>query len=236
MTGQVVTVGGRLDQDAGATAGDVFVLDPLGSHRSFSPSALLGGGLRGFLVSQALFVLMLMVALGATAIAPTRRFARVLAMVRESPASSLGYGVLIAIGGHIVILLLAAVLVLSVIGIPVALLVWVALVIAGVIATAVAAAALGERVCRGREGGCPSRWIAVLVGMLLLHALSFLGSAMGLVSGAEAAATLFSVAGLLVKIGAYFTGVGALVMSRFGSDRQAGKSTVPAGSVELSTH
>ncbi len=134
-----------------------------------------------------------------------------LATLPADPAAALGYGVLIAIAGHVVVLLLAAVLVLTVIGIPVALLVWLALIVAGVIATAVAAAALGERVCRGREGGCPSRWLAVLVGMLLLHALSFLGSMLGLVPGAEAAAVACSRSlGFLVKAGAYFIGARGL--------------------------
>ena len=68
------------------------------------------------------------------------------------------------------------------------------------IATAVAAAALGERVCRGREGGCPSRWLAVLVGMLLLHVVSFTGSLLGALPGMGAAGTIVSGLGALIKI------------------------------------
>lgn len=227
VTGQVVTVGGRLVQDEGASAGDVFVLDPLGARRSLTSYGVFGGGLRGFLVSQFLFLLMLTVALVAAVAAPTRRFTAVLAALRGAPTAALGYGVLATLVGHLVILVLIAVLVLTVIGIPVALLVWLALLVAGVVATAVVAAALGERVCRGRDGGCPSRWVAVLVGMALLHALSFLGSLLGTVPGAGAAALAFSVAGLAVKLLAYVLGVGALAMSRFGGAR--GQPTVAAG-------
>ncbi|MFN2372156.1 MAG: hypothetical protein ABR506_13530, partial [Candidatus Krumholzibacteriia bacterium] len=63
ISGQVVTVGGRLVQDEGASAGDVFVLDPLGARRGLTSYGVFGGGLRGFLVSQFLFLLMLTVAL-----------------------------------------------------------------------------------------------------------------------------------------------------------------------------
>ena len=223
VTGQVVTVGGRLDQIEGAAVGDVFVLDPLGARRGLSPLSLAGGGVRGFLVCQSLFLLMLTVALVAAAGAPEQKFRKVQAALSGAPAASLGIGVLATIGIHLGALVLVAVLVLTVIGIPVALLVWLALLVAGVIATAVAAAALGERVCRGREGGCPSRWLAVLVGMLLLHLVSFGGSLMGALPGMSGAGTVVSGLGALVKICAYFFGVGALVMSRFGTARSAAR-------------
>ncbi len=221
VTGQVVTVGGRLDQAEGASAGDVFVLDPLGARRGLSPLSLAGGGLRGFLVCQSLFLLMLTVALVAAAGAPDGRFRKVQAALTGTPAASLGVGVLTAVGAHLAALVLVAVLVLTVIGIPVALLVWLALLVAGVIATAVAAAALGERVCRGRDGGCPSRWLAVLVGMLLLHLVSFSGSLLGTFPGMGTAGTAVTGLGVLIKVGAYFFGVGALALSRFGTARGA---------------
>ncbi|MBE0567519.1 MAG: hypothetical protein IH621_16305 [Krumholzibacteria bacterium] len=235
VTGQVVTVGGRLVQDEGATAGDVFVLDPLGARRDLTARGLLGGGLRGFLVSQSLFVLMLVVALVAALAAPARRFEAVLAALQGAPAAAMGYGVLVALVGHLLVLVLIAVLVLTVIGIPVALLVWLALLVAGVIATTVAAAALGERVCRGKAGGCPSRWLAVLVGMLLLHLPCFVGASLGLMPGAGAAGAVVSVAGLVVKVCAYFFGVGALAMSRFGSARGPAMAPVAAASGEYSS-
>src|SRR5690606_10301808 len=89
---QVVTVGGRLVQDEGASAGDVFVLDPLGARRSLTSYGVFGGGLRGFLVSQFLFLLMLTVALVAAVAAPTRRFTAVLASLRGAPAWARGCG------------------------------------------------------------------------------------------------------------------------------------------------
>ena len=220
VTGQVVTVGGRLDQDEGAQAGDVVVVDPLGARRGITLTSPLGGGWQGFLLSQGLFMVMLTVALVAAVAAPGRRFAAVLGALRASPSAALGVGVLTAVVGHLVVLVLIAVLVLTVIGIPLALLVWLALAVIGVVATAVAAAALGDRVCAGRDGGCSSRWLAVLVGMLLLHALSFAGGLLGAVTGGAAVAGLVSGAGVLVKIGAYLFGLGALASTRFGGGRR----------------
>ena len=114
-----------------------------------------------------------------------------------------------------VVTVLAAILVLTVIGMPLALLLALAMLVAGVIASALVAAWVGERVC-SRGAGCPSRWMAVLVGMLILHVLSFSGSLLGMVDALSGLAIGLSALGAAVKLLAYATGLGALIMSRFG--------------------
>ena len=215
VTGQVIAIGGRLDQERGAQVGDVVVVDPFGGPRGFRPTSVMDMGWQGFLFCQGLFLLMLAVALTATVAAPAKRFRAVLDTLGGQPAAATGIGVLAAVGAHFVVIILAAVLVLTVIGLPLAVLLALAMIVAGVIATAVAAATVGELVCR-RAGGCPSRWAAVLVGMVLLHSVSFFGSLMGLAPGLHLPAMLLSIIGGLLKLTAYMAGVGALAISRFG--------------------
>ncbi|RKZ11305.1 hypothetical protein DRQ50_13870 [bacterium] len=215
VTGQVVTLGGRLDQEKGTRVGDVVVLDPLGGRRGLGPSVLLDQGWLGFLVCQGIFLVMLAVALIAALAAPGDRFRRVVDVLDRQPGAAAGMGLLVAVGAHVVVTVLAAILVLTVIGMPLALLLALAMLVAGVIATAVVAAWVGERIC-SHGAGCPSRWIAVLVGMLILHVLSFSGSLLGMVDALSGLAIGLSVLGAAVKLLAYATGLGALILSRFG--------------------
>lgn len=218
VTGEVVAVGGRLDRAEGAVAGGVTVIDPVGSRRSLTPQAVLGGGARGFLLSQALFLAMLIVAMIAAVATPGRRFEAMEQSLAGAPAVTFGVGLLAAIGGHVVAIVLIAVLVLTVIGIPVALLAWLLMVIVGVVATAVVASLLGGRLLQAVGWSASGRWIRVLVGIVLLHALSLLGGLLGVVGGGAAAVGLSAI-GFMVKVGAYLLGLGALVGTRFGATR-----------------
>lgn len=219
VTGTIVTVGGRYDRGRGAKAGDEVVLDFLGGPREIQSMLTERGG-GTFIACQALFVLMLAVALLASVGAPEERFRRVTGALKANPAAAAGVGALVTLVVHLGAVVLAAVLVLTVVGLPLALLLAVALMVAGVIATAVVAAAVGEWICSGR-GGCPSRALAVTVGMLVLHLPSFVGSLMGMVPALAAVASVVSVIGALVKIVAYLLGIGALTSSRLGTARPA---------------
>jgi hypothetical protein len=171
---------------------------------------------------------MLAVALLAAMGAPEERFRRVTGALTANPLNAAGVGVLVTLVVHLGAVVLAAVLVLTVVGLPLALLLALALVLAGVIATAVAAVAVGELVCR-RRGGCPSRAMAVVVGMVLLHLPSFVGSLFGMIGALEGFGTVFSLLGALVKLAAYLLGIGALTVTRLGTTRPkvAAPETVP---------
>lgn len=215
VTGKVVTVGGRLDQEKGAEVSDVVVIDPLGSRRGWGPSFLLDQGWNGFLACQGIFLVWLAVALVAAVAAPAQRFRYVVDGLGRQPASAAGVGVMVAMGGHVVVGVLAAILVLTVIGLPLALLLALTMLIVGAIAVAVVAAYVGESVCR-RAAGCPSRWMAVLVGMFILHITSFLGGLLGQIDGLSGLAIGLTALGAMLKLLAYAAGLGALTLSRFG--------------------
>lgn len=216
VKGQIVTVLGRLDQDPDADVGEVVVVDPFGSS-NFSLKGLFGAGWISFLVSQGLFILTLVLAALGAVIVPRARFERVVQGLRAGAAQSLGIGFVLALVGHAVLLALMAILVLTVIGLPLALLLGLAVALASILAVAVAGAVVGEKVCASLGRTCASPLLAVVVGMVILHAFSFAASLVGISTALGAAVWPLVILGILVKILAYLLGLGALVRTRLGS-------------------
>ncbi|MFH2053318.1 MAG: hypothetical protein ABIK96_12710 [bacterium] len=216
VKGQIVTVLGRLDQDPDADVGEVVVVDPFGSS-NFSFKGLFGAGWISFLVSQGLFFLTLVLAALGAVIVPRARFERVVLGLRTGAAQSLGIGFILALVGHAVLLALMAILVLTVIGLPLALLLGLAVALASILAVAVAAAVVGEKVCAALGRTCASPLLAVVVGMIILHAFSFAASLVGISPALGAVVWPLSILGILVKTLAYLLGLGAIVRTRLGS-------------------
>ena len=150
-------------------------------------------------------------------IAPQDRLDRVLAALRGSPGQALGLGLVSALGLQLVSVVLMAVLVLTVIGIPIALLLGLVLGLLAVVAAGLTSAVLGGRLCEMVVGRCPSAWLALAIGMIVLHSVCFLGGLVGLSPSMGLVGTLLSGFGLLIKVFAYILGLGALIHSRFGS-------------------
>ncbi len=221
VTGDVVAVGGYLDQDPEAQVENVVAVDPM--RRGY------GDGWRGlfshdgmsFLICQGTFLLTVLLAVVAVAAAPRRRFDNITGTLRRGPMPSLGMGVVAALGGHIIVGILMVVLVVTVIGVPLALLVGLALLMVVVVSVAVAGAVAGEYLCALFGGKCHSPWLVVVVGLSALHLLSFLGSLLGLVDSTGILASLVVVLGVTTKIIAYLLGLGALLLSRFGAKAPA---------------
>jgi len=217
VTGTVVAAGGYLDQDPGASVDNVVAIDPLRSGQGEGWLGLFKHDGLSFLICQGTFLLTMLLAIVAVAASPRQRFDRITDHLRAAPMPSLGMGVLTALAGHLIVAVLMVVLVLTVIGLPLALLVGMALVIVVVLSVAVCGAVLGERLCAFFGGRCHSPWLVVVVGMTALHLFSFLGSLVGLVGGSSTLASLIIILGLTIKTIAYLLGLGALVLSRFGS-------------------
>ena len=218
VTGEVVTIGGRLDQDPDAEVSDVVVVDPwrrLGS----GPEAFFSSGPLSFLLGQGEFLVMLALCILAFSLAPRGRLERSTRLLTGRPLPSLLAGLFGSLGLHFLALLVIAVLVLTVIGIPVALLVGVALVLLGVLSVGLVALVLGRRVCRQFSAGCGSLWGAMTVGLLALHLVSFMGQLLGIWAVFSSLGTLLVILGASIKLAAYFFGLGALVLSRLGSGR-----------------
>ena len=217
VTGKIVSVGGRLDKDADAETGDVVSVDLWPGDRGGSLAGWLGQGVLPFLICQGIFLLTIMLAVIAVVAAPRKRFQIITNTLRESPGPSLGLGLVAAVIGQLMVLVLMAVLILTVIGVPLALLVFLALVMVILLSVAVSGAVLGSRICAMLGTDCTRPWLNVVLGMSLLHLVSFVGSVVSLSEGLEAMANVLMVSGVFIKSLAFLFGLGALVLSRFGS-------------------
>ncbi len=217
VTGKIVSVGGRLDRDPDAQAGDVVAVDLWPRDRDGGLAGVFGQGILPFLMCQGTFLLTLLLAVIAVVTAPRGRFVAITGTLRRSPGPSLGLGLVTAVIGQMLVAVLMVVLILTVIGIPLALLVFLALIIVIIISVAVCGADLGARICGLFGAGCSSSWLTVVVGMAFLHLISFLGSVLSLSSGLEDVTNVLVVLGVVIKTLAFLFGLGALTISRFGA-------------------
>ena len=221
VTGKIVSVGGRLDKDPDAETGDVVSVDLWPGDRGGGLAGWFGQGILPFLMCQGTFLLTLFLAVIAVVAAPQKRFQIITDTLRVSPGPSLGLGLVTAVVGHMMVLVLMAVLILTVIGVPLALLVFMALVLVILISVAVSGAVLGNRICVMLGTGCSRPWFNVVLGMSLLHLVSFVGSVASLSEGLEGAANVMVISGVFIKTFAFLFGLGAMVLSRFGSRQPA---------------
>ncbi len=217
VTGTVVAVGGYMALDPEAEVDDVVPLDPWLRGRGEGWQGLFSHDGMSFLICQGTFLLTVLLSIVAVGAAPGKRFEAVTSTLRGGFMPSLGMGTVAALVGHVVMAVLMAVLVLTVIGVPLALLAGMALLIVAVVSVAVCGAVVGERLCKLFGNKCHSPWLVVVVGMTALHVVSFLGSLLGLIGQAETLASLVVVLGMAIKVIAYLLGLGALVLSRFGA-------------------
>lgn len=213
VTGTVVAVGGRLAADPGVETGDTVSLDWLDGGSEAGLGRLLGHRVLAFVVSQGLFFLTLVAALLAVAVSPAHRLAAVLARMRAEPGRTFGVGALLGLSAPVALAVLTALLIITVIGVPVALLL--ALAVSGVVVLALSATG----VIVGRQLGLTDRPapLAVLLGLCALHAVSFMALLLNLLLGPSALVVALVVLGLLVKAAAFAYGLGALVSTRLGS-------------------
>ncbi|MBK9472915.1 MAG: polymer-forming cytoskeletal protein [bacterium] len=213
VSGSVVAVGGRLAADAGAETGDTVALDWLDGGVNAGLTRLLSHRVLSFVVTQGLFFLTLLVALVAVAASPGARLAAVLARLRAEPMRVFGAGAVLVLVAPLALAILTALLVITVIGVPVALLLALGVAAVVVLSLSATGVVVGERVgARGRPAP-----LAVALGLIVLHVPSFLGSLLNLLGGPWTGVVSLLVIGLLIKAAALAFGLGALVLTRLGT-------------------
>ncbi len=218
VTGQIVTVLGRLDRDEHARVrGSEFVLDPYVTREFGSLRELFAGGWLAFLAKQLTFLIVAFLVVILLVVFPADRLARVEDALVQNPATCLGYGLMVSLLGHIGLTLLFGVLVLTVIGIPLALLLLLGIIFIGLLAVAVVALEVGRWACRLLNLPWRQSWLVAMLGLILLHSLTFLGSLSGFWHLLAPLTLLMSVLGLGIKVLVYCFGIGALVISRLGT-------------------
>jgi len=216
VTGEVVAVGGHLDQDRLAEVNDVVVVDPFPGWDGPNFGLTGGLGILGLVVGLGEFLLVLLLSLLVLAIMPRNKLDRVLKVIEERSLPCLGAGVVGTLVISLLGLTLIGVLVLTVIGIPVALLVLVAILLFSVLSVAVVSLTIGRRVCTLMSGTCGSDWMVVVLGLILLDSISLVGLLAGLFGPLGAIGDGLVIIGAGLKMVAYLFGAGSLVLSGLG--------------------
>lgn len=213
VSGTVVAVGGRLTAETGAETGDTVALDWLDGGAGAGLGRLLEHRVLTFVLTQGLFLMTLLAALVAVAVSPSARLAAVLARLRGDPARVFGVGALLTLTAPLVLAVLTALLIITIIGVPVALLL--ALGVAAVVVLALSATG----VVVGQKLGAAGRPapLAVALGLVVLHLASFVASLANLLGAPQGVVVSLLVLGLLIKSAALALGLGALVLTRLGS-------------------
>jgi len=229
VTGEIVTVLGQLDRDEDAIVrGSEFVLDPYLTREFGGLRELFAGGWLAFLAKQVIFLMVAFLVLILLAVFPSERLVKVEESLVQNPVTCLAYGVLVALLGHIGLTLLFGVLILTVIGIPLALLLLLGVIFFGLLAVATVALQVGRWVCRVLNLQWTQNWLVALLGLLLLHSLTFIGALIGFWHLMTPLALVFGILGLGAKVLVYCIGIGALILSRLGTrSTEVPVSTVP---------
>lgn len=222
VQGQIVVVLGQLEREPGAVVADVTVVSPGGAGAPGDLGAFFRGwgALAAF---QGLFIGLLLLSLLLLVLVPGDRVLAVVDVASARPGPCLAMGLVALFGGHAVVLGLSVLLVLTVIGIPVALVVLAALLVVDLAGIAIGAVLVGRLACDRLGWACSALWQALVVGFVLLQALPLLASLAGVMLGETAAVTALAWIGGLLKLVAFTIGLGALINGRFGirTDRVA---------------
>ena len=254
VTGQVFVLGRLYQHDAAKVDGDVVVMNPPFLPGEFEGlGAFFRGGWFSFLARQILFLLVCMLVLLLLVILPERRLQSAKQSLSDHPGSCFGYGLLATLLGTIGLVVLFFILVLTVIGIPLALLLVLGYIAFSLAAITLVALQVGERVCSFLHLSWRQPWAVALCGLALRGAQmdrSFRGAFLlhprGRREGmaADALVQVLTVAassdgvhqdrlrghkgkvlGIAVELLVFCYGVGAIVLSRLGS-RRAGEEQV----------
>lgn len=136
-----------------------------------------------------------------------------------------GAGFLISLIGFFGVLFLVFVLVITLIGIPLALVLIVSCVALFIVARTAFVYALGVKVNNSLSLKTENPFAVVVVGTAALYLPALLGFAISLLPFGDPVSTVFKLIGILASIFGYLVGLGAFFLSRFGS-RGAGEPAV----------
>ncbi len=217
IAGDAVAVLGRLDRSTGSSVqGSTFALNPGWGPRLGGGRNLLWVGWPALAIRTTLFFISACLLMLLLTLAPSARLESARLALARRPLRCLGHGALWLLAGHLLLGFLAGVLVLTIIGIPLALLLAVLYLAVAVLAQGVVAWELAARRAdpAGGRGGSPSR---ALLGLLLIHSPGLAGALIGLLPGMQGFAVSLGIFDIVVGLAAFGAGLGALVDTRFGT-------------------
>jgi len=199
VDGTVVSVGGN------GLAGDFLGLPDL------------AGGVSGAMIKLTGLLLFGLLILMVFALLPKERLFATESYLVHNPGRSFAAGLLWETIGHVILILALALLIVTVIGIPVAALLGLAYLILGVVSVGVVARLLGARICQRPSCQEHSAWWTLMLGLIVILVPGLLGTLFGGLNGLQPLARLFDVISLTVHLTVYCFGTGAVFSSRFGT-------------------
>jgi len=217
VNGDVVVIGGALEEEAEVVIhGERFEVKELalpvsdfsqffGSHARFF----------GFFFVPVQFFISVMLSF-LIVLFLRDRVVRTQEHVQESFLKSFGAGFLVVFIGASVVCFLAIILLITLIGIPLALVLIVSCIAVFIVARTVFVYALGSKVNEVMKMQTSNPFAVVLVGTAALYLPALLGYGITLLPFGEVVGSLLRVLGTLISIFAYLVGLGALFISRFG--------------------
>ncbi len=220
--GDAVTLFGSLRRHEDATVdGSVISMGGDGFDGDVFGLPDLSDGITGVLIKLAGLLVLGLLILLIFALLPGERLRRVEFHLISHPGQSFAAGLLWTTVGHLLLLLVLALLIVTVIGIPVAALLGLSYLLLGVIAMGVVARVLGDRFCRCARADCESRaaWWALLAGLFLILLPGLIGTMLGGFHALRPLSNFFDVIHVTVLFAVYCFGTGAVLSSRLGGGR-----------------
>jgi hypothetical protein len=216
VNGEVLTIMGHLARaDDAVIGGETVTVGGEGCGAFAWPFASFGSGLIRILGKVVVFVIMALLLLIVVYFLRDR-MKRTSTLVFGSFLKSLGVGFLVVFVGTILVAVLAAILAITIIGIPVSILLILSLVALIVIGYFVSALALGEFLVAKLSIDVDSPLVQGLIGLFALALLGLISSIMFFNPFLMPVRVLFRSVGAFINFLAVLAGVGAFVLSRAG--------------------
>jgi hypothetical protein len=231
IKGDAVVIGGMLDEDDDIViAGERVIINdffPVNSLWMFSPE---GRVFKFVFMPVGLFVQLVLAYL--VLLFLRERILKSEEYLSANYLKNFGVGVLSAIIAFFGLIVLSVLLAITIIGIPLAVLLWISCAGILIFAWTVFALSLGRLVAKRLQIQSDSVFLMVFIGAVVINLPSVIALGLGLgIPGFLAPLSLvFTVLGLFITGFAHLAGIGALILSRFGSrPLVAGAESLPPG-------
>lgn len=216
VEGNVVTVFGALRRDEAAeVAGEVVTVGFAGISSDDGVSRFTSGGATDLLVLLPLAVLFGLT-LMTVVLMPAWRLEAVTLRLSAQPGRSLLVGLAWLVLGHFMLVVMVAVLAMTIIGIPLALMLGLAYIVLGLVALGVVAGRIGRRLCAARFPDRLQSTGCIALGLAVILSPAVLGAVLAVIPALSGFGKVLELLAVLAQLPIYCLGVGAILDSRFG--------------------
>ncbi len=216
VKGNAVTVFGTSRRDETAKVeGNVVTVGVAGISSDDGLNRFVGSGATGLLVLLPLGVLFGLTLL-TVALVPAWRLEVVANRLSMQPGRSLLVGLGWLVLGHFMFVVVVAVLAMTIIGIPLALMLGLAYIVLGLVALGTVAGRVGKRLCAGRFQDRLQSLGCIAAGLFVILSPAILGAILTAIPALSGFGKMLELLAVVAQLPIYCLGVGAILDSRFG--------------------